>query len=196
MCSGSHMTTLVLPQHIREELACAADETLESGAVLLVSIASHEGSTRVLGREIYWVPEDAYTERHSDSMKITPAGYLEALRRAEKIGATALWCHTHPSRAASPEASKADKIVDAELAEVFRIRTGSEHYGAMIVAPRENGFTFSGFIETVDARIAIDLVGANSRAHPAASSTGRYSIKPSRRAFATADARSEVPHLV
>lgn len=71
---------------------------------------------------------------------------MPALARAEHLGAAALWVHTHPGDGSSPAPSDHDALVDRQLAETFRLRTGSDYYGALIVSPSVTGLRFSGHV--------------------------------------------------
>lgn len=140
-------TTLVLPQRIADQLSAIANGELETGGVLLVGLVPVGGGhIRLLGREFYSVPEAAYLQREVDALTIASDGYVGALSRAEVIGAAALWVHTHPGIGSSPAPSKHDDIVDQNLAETFRIRSGTDFYGTLILSPRLNGLNFSGRI--------------------------------------------------
>jgi hypothetical protein len=146
-------STLVLPESIVVELNAIAAQHLETAGVLLVGIISiGDNQFRLLGREFHPVPESAYIRREQDAMTITSHGYVPALARAEEIGATALWVHSHPGIGSSPLPSSHDRIVDEQLAELFRLRSGSEFYGALIVSPTESGIAFTGHVETEAAK--------------------------------------------
>lgn len=141
-------TTLVLPQSLAEELDGISRQPLETAGVLLVSVVRHgDDEIRLLGREFLPVPTSAYVRREDDALTISSEGYVHALSRAEVLNATALWFHTHPGAKSSPSASTHDDLVDRQIAETFRLRSGSDYYGALIVAPREHGIAFTGHIE-------------------------------------------------
>lgn len=128
------ITTLVLPQRIADQLSAIANGRLETAGVLLVSLVPVGGGhIRLLGREFYSVPEAAYLRREVDALTIASDGYVGALSRAEVIGAAALWVHTHPGIGSSPAPSKHDDIVDQNLAETFRVRSGTDFYGTLIL---------------------------------------------------------------
>ncbi len=140
-------TTLVLPQSLAEELDGIALIPVETAGVLLVSVVKlGGGDVRLLGREFLPVPDSAYLGRTQDSLTIASEGYVHALARAEVLNATALWVHTHPGIGSSPDPSSHDDVVDGQLAETFRLRSGSDYYGALIIAPREPGVAFTGHI--------------------------------------------------
>ena len=140
--------TLVLPLRLRDDLEAAAAASVETGFVLLVSVAEHPGQVRLLGRELHPVTGPGYLSRDIDGMTVTPVGYLPALARAEELGAAALWVHTHPGPGSSPRPSDKDAEVDRQLAGTFRIRTGQSWYGAMVFATgEEDRLTFSGHVQ-------------------------------------------------
>ena len=82
---------------------------------------------RLLGRSLYWARGDSYRYRTPTGMSVTPEGYVGALGSAEDDSAIPIWLHTHPHN--TPLPSVRDKLVDAQLADVFRVRSGSEFYG-------------------------------------------------------------------
>lgn len=140
--------TLVLPDSISSEVIGAALNSRETAGVLLASIVECEnGDVRVLGREIHWLNESDYLIRKHDRLSIPAVSYIRPLSRAEQIGATAIWVHTHPSAVGIPLPSPWDEIVDREIADVFRIRTEQNYYGALIFSPSSQGFSFSGYLE-------------------------------------------------
>jgi ThiF family len=143
----THEITLVLPQSIAAELMVAAVDTRETAAVLLAGSAGGDGpAMRLLGRELHWIPDHAYLRRESDALTVASTGYVPALGRAAEIGSIALWVHTHPGQEVSVEASDKDCKVDTDLAEVFRLRTGSDLYGSLIFGRGRNGLAFTGWL--------------------------------------------------
>ena len=126
--------SLVLPGPLIEDLAEKARLSDESGGVLL---ARHHhadnGDIRLLGRSMHWVPPSAYLHRSSHAMSIASEGYVKALGAAERDGAVPIWLHTHPN--GPPLPSERDRQVDAAIADVFRLRSGSPFYGTVIVSP-------------------------------------------------------------
>jgi molybdopterin/thiamine biosynthesis adenylyltransferase len=125
------------------ELGRSAAIEVETAGVLLVGIARHGDQLRLLARELHWVPDDQYAVREGDRLSIRSGGYTHALARAEEIGAVAIWLHTHPG--GWPVNSVWDDAVDAELAEVFGVRTGQSFYASLVFSPSESGlFDFSG----------------------------------------------------
>jgi len=160
--------TLVLPQAIADELQAAAQNPLESAAVLLASIVpAGDGTTRLLARQIQWVPDSSYASRKRDRLSIVSQGYVSALGFAERLGAMALWVHTHPGVDAVPLPSEHDRVVDSQIADLFRLRSGSNYYGAFIVSRRPHGIVFTGHLESQDGtRVPIDrlwMVGSRFR---------------------------------
>jgi len=153
-------TTLVLPQSIADELLAALQNPLETAGVLVACpITTADGSVRLLGRQMHWVPEQDYIRRESTRLSIASTGYVPALAQAESASAIAIWVHTHPGGLLSPMPSSADQIVDSELRELFSLRTGSDSYGALVVAQGERSFTFTGHLEFgADGPVPIDRV--------------------------------------
>ncbi len=139
-------TTLAFAPSVTSQIMAAVAEPLETAGVLLASTTESNGELRLLAREFIPVPEGAYLHRADEALSIASDGYVQALGRAETIHATAFWVHTHPGAGASPRASSHDAIVDRELAELFRIRTGSPYYGALIFSPRPDGVAFTGHL--------------------------------------------------
>jgi molybdopterin/thiamine biosynthesis adenylyltransferase len=152
--------TLVLTQEIADDLAGTALNPLETAGVLLVSLVhASGGGVRLLARRMQWVAEHAYLRRESQSLSIASEGYVPALGSAECLGATAIWVHTHPGIDGVPLSSEHDRLVEHEIADLFRLRSGSAYYGVLILSPRETGFAFTGFLESESGRvIPIDRV--------------------------------------
>lgn len=135
--------TLVLPGPIIDDLtrtAALPDET--AGVLLARRHRSANGDTRLLGRALLWAPPTAYRSRSPSEMSITPEGYVNALARAERDGSVPIWVHTHPRGAPVP--SERDRVVDRAIADVFRLRSGSECYGTVIAAPNGSSLDLTG----------------------------------------------------
>lgn len=140
-------TTLVLPGSLAARFEEIAAHPLETAGVLLVSVvALGDNDFRLLGREYHPVPDAAYLGRTEDSLAIASDGYVPALARAETIGATPLWVHTHPGQDASPSPSDHDEVVDKQLLETFRLRAGTDFYGAVIFSLSQHGLRFTGHV--------------------------------------------------
>lgn len=143
--------TLVLSQPVVNELATAVQFKLETAGVLLASIINNDnGDIRLLARQIRWVDESAYRRREAYSLSIASEGYVPALGQAETLGAVAMWVHTHPGVGSSPRPSEHDRIVDREISDLFRLRSGNRYYGALILSPREQGWAFTGHLDHED----------------------------------------------
>ncbi len=156
--------TLVLPQSIAEQLLEAVEADVESAGVLLARpMETDNGNLRLLGRDMRWVPDDAYSVRNEKSLSIPSHGYVPALASAESDKAVPIWLHTHPGGRASPRPSKYDEIVDQELSDLFRLRSGSPLYGAIVVANTQGQFCFSGHIESEHQRFDIDRLWVTGR---------------------------------
>ena len=137
------IVTLTIPEQLAREIAGQAAVPVETAGVLLAGLARHDDQIRLLARELHWVPEDRYAIRESDRLSIRSGGYTRALARAEEIGAVAVWLHTHPG--GWPTNSVYDDAVDAELTDVFQIRTGQEFFASLVFSPNDAGaFDFSG----------------------------------------------------
>ncbi len=142
-------TTLVLHQSVLRQLTDVVRDPLETAGVLLAAVVIIDGEhIRLLAREYLPVADCAYERREVDGLTIDSGGYVPALARAEELGAMAIWVHTHPGIGSSPWPSHHDVVVDAQLAETFRLRTGSDFYGALILSPTENGFCFTGHLDS------------------------------------------------
>ena len=173
-------TTLVLPGSLVAELDDHARSPNESGAVLLVrDHVTASGDTRLLGRSLHWVPQEAYLERTPHEMKIRSDGYIAPLGLAEKTGAIPMWLHTHP--VGPPLASSKDARVEVALADVFGLRSGSDCFGTMIVSPSDDGLALTGTLHRADSpREPIDrfwFVGDRWRLYNAFDS-GRRHFEP------------------
>lgn len=150
--------TLILTDADAEALASAASEREEVAGVLVANVhQGADGNLRLLVRRLRMVRDEAYVKRTRHEMVITPEGYVASLGEAEKLGAMALWFHTHPGNSAIPRPSASDRRVDEDLADLFRLRSGSPFYGTLIVSPGGRGIRFSGTLQHEDGtHYAID----------------------------------------
>jgi len=140
--------SVVIPQEIAKELQLIASNPLETAGVMFAGIAeAPNGDVRLLVRGMRWVGETAYTRRESHGMTIQSEGYVHALAEAETLGAACIWVHTHPGQGASPRPSKHDQVVDGEIAELFRLRSGSPYYGTLIFSQDMSGLAFTGVLQ-------------------------------------------------
>jgi len=140
--------SLVVPQAMAEELYSVAMLPKETAGVMLAGVAqAPNGDVKLLGRYMRWVEESAYARREWDGVTIRSEGYVPALGEAEALGATCLWVHTHPGKDSSPRPSEHDKIVDNEIADLFRLRSSSPYYGALIFSPHSSELTFTGHLQ-------------------------------------------------
>lgn len=156
--------TLVLPEHIADELSTAVRDKLETAGVLLVRpVRTLSGHKRLLAREIRWVPGDAYLLREAKALSIASHGYVPALGAAEASDSIPIWLHTHPGNSSSPRPSRRDEIVDHELTDLFRLRSGSPFYAAVIIAQKHGRLSFTGHIESDDERADIDRLWVTGR---------------------------------
>ncbi|MFI1163316.1 ThiF family adenylyltransferase [Streptomyces sp. NPDC020801] len=140
--------TLVLTQELADQLSAGAAQHSESAAVLIAGVAREGQRLRLLGRELHWVQDRHYAQRTFTGMTIVSGGYVPALRRAEELGAVAVWVHTHPG--GDPTPSRRDAGVDAALAPLFMVRTGQNLYASVVVSPAAAGeagtIRFSGTV--------------------------------------------------
>jgi molybdopterin/thiamine biosynthesis adenylyltransferase len=140
--------SLVCPQPILDEIHEAATLEVETAGVLLASVVdTPDGDIRILGRQMRWVHDGAYIRRKADSLGIASDGYVHALAEAEEIKSACFWVHTHPGLHARPTPSCYDHIVDGQLADLFRLRSGNPYYGALIFSLSATGLTFTGHVE-------------------------------------------------
>ena len=156
--------TLVLPDHIAAELFDATSADVETACVLLARhVETPGGNVRLLARVLHWVPDTAYRRREATALSIASHGYVPALAAAEADGAVPIWLHTHPGNDSSPRPSKCDELVDEQLADLFRLRAGSDLYGAVVIAQPEGRRCFTGHIESENRRIEIDRLWVTGR---------------------------------
>lgn len=139
--------TLVLTERLASDISAAATAPVETAGVVLARPVPHGSQLRLLVREVHWVPQSEYAHQSSHALTIRSEGYIHALARAEATATVPIWFHTHPGSDSDPRASSHDHVVDAQIADVFRNRSGSAYYGALIVAPRPGGFAYTGFLE-------------------------------------------------
>lgn len=147
-------STLVLPTWLAHEIAYATRERRETAGVVLAGLSRTESGLRLLGREVRWVPADAYRRRTSRSLCILSSGYVEALGAAEESQTVPIWLHTHPGDDADPRRSEYDEEVDAELAQTFRTRSGAYVYASVVVSPAARHVRFTGIVIDGDDDIA------------------------------------------
>lgn len=172
--------TLVLPQQIADELFEAAAADVEAAGVLLARhVETPGGGVRLLARDIRWVPHDAYRVREATELSIASHGYVPALAAAEVDQAVPIWVHTHPGDESSPQPSKHDEIVDEELADLFRLRSGSPLYGAVIVARTGKRPCFTGHIQSSNRRADIDRLWVTGRRFALTQNWLHKAIQPS-----------------
>ncbi len=174
-------STLVIPESLATDLSAVTSLDVESGGVLLARPVTtpHDG-IRLLGTDVLWVPEEAYEQRDRHSLKITSAGYVPALQRAEETTTVPIWLHTHPGDGSSPRPSRHDHVVDEQLADLFRLRSGSDFYGALILAPADGELTFTGHLDSAASSMPIDrLLTAGPRVKLAWNTDEKLSPLPS-----------------
>ena len=156
--------TLVVPDQVGHELYEATSAAVESAGVLLVRhMETPRENVRLLARSMHWVPDEAYHVRNSMELTIASHGYVPALATAEADNSIPVWLHTHPGKGASPRPSKHDRIVDEEIADVFRLRAGTPFYGALVLARAGGQLSFTGHIESEETRNEIDRLWVTGR---------------------------------
>jgi hypothetical protein len=94
-----------------------------------------------------WTPQSAYIEQSMSHMLIRPEGYVAALGLAETDKAIPIWFHTHPLGSSGPTPSVWDEKVDTEIADMFRLRSGSDYYGTLIFSPKGDEYSFTGTLQ-------------------------------------------------
>ena len=145
--------TLVLPDQIAARLFKATAADIETACVVLARHVETPGrNIRLLARELHWVPDDAYLLRNATALSIASHGYVPALAAAEADQSVPIWLHTHPGSESTPKPSKYDETVDEQLADLFRLRSGSPFYGAIVLAQTGGRLCFTGHIESNSRR--------------------------------------------
>lgn len=156
--------TLVLPEHLADELREAAWDKVETAGVLLArAVHTPNGDLRLLGRHMHWIPKDAYISRRAEALTIASHGYVPALAAAEAEQCVPIWVHSHPGDGASLRPSKHDEIVDQQLTDLFRLRSGSHFYAAIVVGRRHEQLRFTGHLQSNDGRLDVDRLWITGR---------------------------------
>lgn len=140
----SQRVTLTIPEHLAHALADAAGAEVESAGLLLAGQCRTPRELRLLGREIAWVPADAYRLRTRDGLLIDSAGWVPALGRSADDDAVPMFVHTHPG--GDPAPSDADQWVADQMASVVAVRTGRAEHGTLVISPDRGGFSFTGLL--------------------------------------------------
>ena len=149
--------TVVLDAALADEIRRVAEKFNETAGILLSSIVrAPNGDIRLLARKMVWLDKSAYDERGPFGLLLNSEGYIRPLAMAETMGAVAIWVHTHPGQGASPRPSMHDDMVDAKIAEVFRLRSGSAYYGALIFSRVGAELQFTGHLEFDDQEVVIE----------------------------------------
>jgi molybdopterin/thiamine biosynthesis adenylyltransferase/proteasome lid subunit RPN8/RPN11 len=148
--------TLVTPAPLAQQLAEAIDSSVETAAVILAGlIEGPDGDLRLLAREVHMVSDEAYMRRGAHEMLIASDGYMRALARAEQTNSTPIWFHTHPGTEASPYPSARDRLVDTQIADLFRQRSATRRYATMILAGTRELQRFTGHVDHHGRTVAI-----------------------------------------
>ncbi|WP_445168713.1 ThiF family adenylyltransferase [Mycolicibacterium sp. Dal123E01] len=141
--------TVTMTDEIYGELLSMATEPLECAAVLLGHLVdTSERSARVVVTAVRRVPDDAYRVRGERELEITSEGYMPALAEVNATSALAIWVHTHPGDGAVVLPSRHDDVVNAELHDVFALRSHPECYAWMVLGRTHGRLTFTGALET------------------------------------------------
>jgi molybdopterin/thiamine biosynthesis adenylyltransferase len=140
--------TLVIPGPMAQEIHDHAQRPLEVAGVLLARRVDIGEDVRLLARSMHWVHSAAYIEQTAAHMSIKSDGYVMALGLAETDRCVPIWLHTHPGEQGIPLPSCRDRKVDDDIADLFRLRSGSDDYGTLIVSPRGVGLAFSGTLQS------------------------------------------------
>ena len=149
--------TLVLSDLLADEFTDAVSGSVESGGVLLARyVKTPSGDVRLLGHEMHWVPDHAYRRRRATELVVASEGFVPALAAAEEHGSVPIWTHTHPGTGSSPTPSSRDRVVDRDIADLFRLRSGSQWYGALILSRPGASLQFTGHLESEAKQLAID----------------------------------------
>jgi len=156
--------TLTVRDFIADALRSAARDAVESAGVLLArAVRTPTGDLRLLARDLQWVAEDAYLLREAEALTIASHGYVPALAAAEADACVPIWLHTHPGQGSSPKPSHHDEVVDEQLSDLFRLRSGSPYYAAVIVSHDHGHLRFTGHVESDDGREDISRLWVTGR---------------------------------
>lgn len=160
--------TVTMTDEIYGELLAMATEPLECAAVLLGHLAdTSEQSSRVVVTAVRHVPDDAYRVRGERELEITSEGYMHALAEANATNSLAIWVHTHPGDGAVVLPSRHDDVVNADLHDVFALRSHPERYAWMVLGCTNGQLTFTGALETNPANkvrfTRLNVVGTGFR---------------------------------
>jgi hypothetical protein len=137
-----------MTDEIYDELLSMANEPLESAAVLLGHfVESPEQSPRVVVTAVRPVPDEAYRVRGERELEITSEGYMHALAEAKATNALAIWVHTHPGDGAVVLPSRHDDVVNAQLYDVFALRSQPDRYAWMVLGCTSGRLTFTGALD-------------------------------------------------
>lgn len=158
----SHGVTVTMSDEIYGELMAMAAEPLECAAVLLGHLVqTSERSARVIVTAVRRVPDDAYRVRGERQLEITSQGYMPALAEANATKSLAIWVHTHPGEGAVVSPSRHDEVVNAELLDVFAMRSHPERYAWMVLGCNDGRLSFTGALVTDPAGAGIRFTRLN-----------------------------------
>jgi len=132
--------TMTMHAEVARSVREAAASEVEIAGVLIVGVSETPGEIRLLVREFH--SANSYELQTPAELRLAPSAYMPALARAHRLGASALFLHSHPT--AEPSASPCDDVVDDQLRSVFQIRTRSALYGSMVVRIVNGEIEFTG----------------------------------------------------
>lgn len=153
--------TVTMTEDTYQALLKMARGSVESAAVLLAHVVgSADRAPRLIVTAVRPVPKNAYVRRTDRSLEIASEGYMHALSDAEATKTLAIWVHTHPSAGAVVSPSRHDDKVNAELHEVFAMRSQPAAYAWMILGHDHDELTFNGAVTSIDDDIPLVRVTA------------------------------------
>lgn len=128
------MIELVFPAPRLSALRSAlAHPTLESAAILLAApVPRPGGGHRLLVREIFVPPPEAYEKRTPMDVTLSPAFGLHAEKLAKNRGWSLVYCHTHPHQS-PPIFSRVDDLSEVALAGYASMRSPSAPHVALLL---------------------------------------------------------------
>ena len=151
--------TVVLSHLVAQDIEAVARQTDETAGVLLASVFQDSfGNYRLIANKMVWLDDSAYDKRGPFGLSVNSNGYIRPLTLADEAQLSAIWVHTHPGINSSPKPSQHDEEVDRQVADVFRIRTGSPYYGTLIFSPIPNGLSFTGRLHSESDTTPIDRI--------------------------------------
>lgn len=140
------MDSLALREESWNELLALLDRGRESAGVLLARAAVDAEGVTFLIQDVVHVSEEHYERRDPFGLSIRSSGYMDALKDANLSNRVPIFFHTHPGGSAIP--SHHDDLVDVQIAELFRARSGQPYYASVVIGGSEEAPTFTGRVYT------------------------------------------------